>query len=402
MSILTLGPETLVQEYQWLTDLIVSRNGNEQRVALRQIPRQVFKVTYLADSDEEIQYWKSALSDDLSRTWNFPLWHEAVQITAPVTASDVTVFADFTLMDDELGISMVILHPDEVTHEVFFPTLPRLAAEAPLASGSFDNSYPIGSRVIPIEECIINNNSSYAAMTVNAATLSLEFVARTYNALDGKGAAAIPTHTPDVTLRPGAPTVPLLDRRPSSTNAPSVFNEKIERVDYGGIVELFAVADVAAKIVNGRQYLSTGLLERQFWKKFINTIRGQQKSFYTSTHRPDMTIVNQPDIGGTSFTVLDDAPVADFWEDLDSHSELSLQTADGDTQLVTIDPVLTVDNFDGTHTVEFLPALTATSLGSTVDVVSFLELVRLGSDIVSVEYGHVSRKVNLSVRTIEA
>lgn len=402
MSILTLAPEALVQEYEWTTDLVVSRNGNEQRIALRQIPRQTFKVNYLADSDEEIQYWKVTLSRDLNAQWSFPLWHEAVQITAPVTALDVTVFADFTLMDDELGDPvMLILHPDGETHEKFIPVLPRLADEAPLAAGSFANDYPLGSVVIPIEGCFIDNNSSYAAMTNKAATLSLNFVAVNYRAVDGKGAAAIPTHTPDAVLRPGAPTLPLLERRPTSTNAPSVFNENIERIDFGGKIELRTVED-DAKIVNGRQYHSDGLAERQFWKSFINTIRGQQKSFYTSTYRPDMTIVVQPAIGGTTFIVKDDALVAVFWENKDSHSELSIQTADGTTQLVTIDPALTVDNLDGTHTVAFQPALTATPLGSTVEVVSFLELVRLGTDTVSVEYGQVSRQVNLSVRTIEA
>ena len=388
MSITPYIPEELTHTYTWRTSIYTSRNGYEQRVALAQEPRQHFSVGYLADSDEIIQQWRFEFLINLDIDWEFPLWGEAVGITTAVTAGGTTVLADYSLMDSELGSKMLLLHQDGVTYEIF-TVLSRTLTTVTIFSGTFVNSFPLGSVIVPIEFMLIDNNSGYSAMAVNAARLSVNFLAREAREVEAVGAVALSTFN----------SKPVLDRRHKALDDQDVFNEKIERIDFGGRVQLESL-QTRASITNSRSYISRGDDDRQWWKLFMSTVKGMWKSFYCPTYRPDMSVHTQPSVGGTTFKIYDDATVAGGWEFSPAHQNLAVSTADGDTQYVTINQFGTVDNGDGTHTVQFSPALTATTLGSTVTNVSFLELVRLGSDSVGVSYFQDNREVTLSIRTI--
>lgn len=401
MTVLPRPPEGLEHTFEWRTDILTSRNGTEQRFALKDQPRERYSVSYLVDSDEQIQFWKSLLLTHLDFYVAFPMWQEAEPITSAITALDTTIAADFTLMDDTIGSSMLLLHPDEVTYELVTVTLPRAAGLATLASGSIVNDYPLGTLVIPVEDMYLDNGSGYTPMANNAAELDIGLTERNSRGITGKGGVAAPTHQSNVTINPGSIVRPLLERRPYQSGAKEVFSQNLQRIDYGGIIQIESDQDYAG-ITTGRQYLIGSREERQFWKLFLLSIKGQQKSFYTSTYRPDLTIAVQPIQGGTSFDVSEEATMI-TWDNTLSHSELAIETADGDTQYVTIDPAQTVYNAaQGTYTIGFLPALTNTPTGSTVVRISFLELVRLGSDEVKVVHGHTNDILEFTLRTIEA
>lgn len=388
MSILTRGPESMQQTLQWKTDVMISLDGTEQRVALRNLPRQIFRVQYLMDSDLDLQYWKFELSRNLNISWQLPLWAESEKITVPVVGgADSTVDADFTLMDDTFGNQFLLLHPDAETEEVF-TIFGRTDTTATRVAGTFTNSYPLGSVIIPIEPSFTQNNSGYDPFKINAARIGLEMIPLQNRVLEGKGSVALSTYNGKI----------LLDRRPQESK--EVFSQELVRLDFGGKIQI-VTSQVVANITSGRSYKSAGKEDRQFWKLFLNTIKGQQKSFYTSTYRHDMTVVIQPSVGGTTFIVKDDARVADGWEANASHQNLSIETDDGDTQLREIDQGVTDDNGDGTQTIGITAGLTATVPGSTINKVSFLELVRNGSDAIDIQHFHTHRVVKLPVRTIQ-
>lgn len=367
---------------------MIALDGTEQRVALRNLPRQIFLVQYLMDSDLDLQYWKFALSRNLDFSWELPLWAESEKITSPVEGGvDSTVDADFTLMDNTFGNQFLLLHPDAQTAEVFVIS-GRTDTTATRFAGTFTNSYPLGSVIIPIEPSFTQNNSGYEPFKINAARIGLEMVPLQNRVLEGKGSVALSTYNGKT----------LLDRRPQESK--EVFSQELERLDFGGKIQI-ETSQFVANINSGRSYKSAGKDDRQFWKLFLNKVKGQQKSFYTSTYRHDMTVVTQPAVGGTTFIVEDDAQVAGGWESNASHQNLSIETADGDTQLREIDQVVTVDNGDGTQTIGITAGLTATVPGSTILKVSFLELVRNGSDAIDIEHFHTHRVVKLPVRTIQ-
>lgn len=386
MRVLTI-PESFTQTYEWMTRIITGIDGTEQRVALRTIPRQTFNVKHLADSEETIQNWKYMFASSLlSSGTSLPLWAEAEGATA--TASGSTATGDFSFMDDSLvDSSVMMMHPDGVTHETKF-VLSKNATTITI-TGSWDNTYPEGSVIVPIELVYVENNSGYSPAIQNVAVVDVLATSKINRALSGEGSASLSIYNSKV----------VLDKQ-YQPGGNEIFSKRLERLDFGHKIAIDFV-QTRANIVSGRSYTSRGRADRQWWKLFLQTVKGAQKSFYTSTHRDDMTVTIQPSASGSTFRVRDDATVAGGWEHLSSHKHLALEMADGATLYKEIETVNTVDNQDGTHTVSVTSAFpSAPDDQHTITKVSFLELVRLASDKVEIDHYHENRVVKLPIRTI--
>ena len=371
-----------------MTRIITSYDGTEQRIALRTIPRQKFQVAHLADSEETIQSWKYLFVTSLLSTGvALPLWAEAEAVTAPA-AGDVAT-GDFSFMDDSLATSsMLVMHPDGETYETKI-VLSKTATEITI-SGTFANTYPAGSVIVPLESVYVDNNSGYTPMIVNAATVSVNAVSRVNQVVTGEGAPTLATYATKV----------LLDKvyQPGGNET---FAKRVERLDFGHkIAQDFE--QPYSNVISGRSYISRGRSDRQWWKLFLDTVKGAQKAFYTSTHRHDMTVTTQPVASGTTFQVDDSATVATGWVNITSHTHLAFEMEDGTTLYKEIDTgAATIDNGDGTHTVGVLSAFPAAPAEQhTIVKVSFLERVRLASDKIKIEHFHEHREVSLSLRTI--
>lgn len=387
MRVLTI-PESLTQKYEWMTRILSSYNGTEQRIAHRSIPRQTFMVDHLADSDETIQSWKYLfVTSLLSTATSLPLWAEAEGITA--TAAGAVATGDYAFMDDTLAVgSMLFMHPDGETYETK-TILSKTATEITITT-TFANTYPSGSVVVPLESVYVDNNSGYNPGIVNTAKISINAVAIINQVITGEGSAALATYN----------SKPLLDKV-YQPGGDETFNKRVERLDFGHKIAQ-DYEQVYANVISGRSYTSRGREDRQWWKLFLETVKGSQKSFYTSTHRHDMTVTTQPGASGTDFQVGDDATVAGGWENITSHTHMAFEMADGTTLYKQMDVgAATFDNGDGTHTVGVLSAFPAAPTANhTIVKVSFLELVRLASDTVEIEHFHDHRVVKLSIRTI--
>lgn len=394
MRVLTI-PEAIIQEYEWMTRIIMSYDGTEQRIALRTIPRQTFKVDHLADSEETIQSWKYLfVSTLLSSGIALPLWAEAESVTA--TTGGAIATGDFSFMDDSLAVAttqILIVHPDGETYET--QTISSKTATEITITSTFANTYPVGSVIVPLELVYVDNNSGYTPHIVNAATVSINAVAITNKVITGEGAPALSTYNSKV----------LLDKK-YQPGGNETFTKRIDRLDFGHkIAQDFE--QLYSNVVSGRSYISRGREDRQWWKLFLQTVRGAQKAFYTSTHRHDMTVTTQPGASGTSFQVDDSASVASGWENITSHTHMAFEMADGTTLYKQMDVgANTFDNGNGTHTVGVTAAFPAdgggpdVTLPHTIVKVSFLELVRIASDTVEIAHFHDHRVVSLSLRTI--
>lgn len=385
MSLLTLKPDSLQETLSFKTDIITSRNGTEQRIALRTSPRKKYAMSFLADSDEEIQYWKYALASELSsELWQLPLWGEAEELTSPVTAGDTTVQADFTLMDDTLGTQFLLIHPNETTLEVLFFS-GRTATTATRISGTFSDDFPMGSLLVPVERSYTENNSAYSAFVVNAAKMSVVMTPATHRVAGGKGATPITQYNGRN----------VLDQYPLNSGGKEIFSHNRAKLDFGGVVQIESVQDYA-NITSSRLYKSSGNADRQWWKLFLSSVNGPQKAFYCSTYRHDMTVTSQPAVGGTTFGV-SPSSAAEGWDDTTSHRHLAISTADGAVQYKEVDPATTTDS-----SITITTGLVGGAAGSTILKVSFLELVRIASDNIDIEYKtDNTRLIPLTLRTIQ-
>lgn len=131
----------------FLTDIITSLDGKEQRIALRENPRQLFDVEYVLDENDR-QRMQAVLMDWMDNLFGFPLFHEQVELTAAHTAGGTTyAITQGDQVDFRVGGLAAVMSSADVFDVI------RISAVTPTqitASDPSTNSYAIGAKVLPL------------------------------------------------------------------------------------------------------------------------------------------------------------------------------------------------------------------------------------------------------------
>jgi hypothetical protein len=105
------------ESLEWLTDILQAKDGSEQRISVRQIPRQGFRVSCRFESHQDQARLDALLFATQKRTWGLPIWPEAVLHTATITAGATTITVDTTNADFR-DDSMAVIWKSESENEV--------------------------------------------------------------------------------------------------------------------------------------------------------------------------------------------------------------------------------------------------------------------------------------------
>ena len=112
-----VGPQT---EYEWLTSIVESYNGTEQRMQMRDRPRQSITYTYRkGDANvnleepypEEPTAFEHVMFDSLGRVFALPVWEDRTVLRSPVAINDTTVNIDTSGLDLQVG-QLILLWRD--------------------------------------------------------------------------------------------------------------------------------------------------------------------------------------------------------------------------------------------------------------------------------------------------
>lgn len=102
-----------IEFVEFLTDVITSYNGSEQRRALRRFPRENFAVRYLEPDQNRRTTMKNALIGGSGQKLGFPFWHMANRVVAQPIIGDGVIYVDTQYADYQAdGLCMLY---DEVT-----------------------------------------------------------------------------------------------------------------------------------------------------------------------------------------------------------------------------------------------------------------------------------------------
>jgi len=147
-------------------------------------------------------------------------------------------------------------------------------------------------------------------------------------------------------------------------------------------------------------YRRNSVSEWQWLKKFLWTIRGRWKSFWLPTWRNDL--IHQSHAVGELVVLGPDADDGDFfawWPLLREH--LQVVQVDGTTTRVKITNA--VDNLDGTLTLTMVDEseVAVTLSGEDVSLLSWMEICRLESDQVVVDWEANTFSTKITVRVVQ-
>jgi hypothetical protein len=107
----------MTESMEWLTDIIEAHDGTEQRIQVRQAPRQSFDASVMLDNPGELSKLRVAIAAWQHRLWGWPCWHEAVKLGASLPSGSGSIAVDTTTADFRPG-GLAIIHQGPALYEV--------------------------------------------------------------------------------------------------------------------------------------------------------------------------------------------------------------------------------------------------------------------------------------------
>ena len=89
----------MMESLEWLTDIMTSKDGSEQRMSIRPIPRQGFKFDVVLKTEQEQARLDALMFLWAKRTWGVPIWGEMVEHNDNINIGDDTIYFDTTNAD---------------------------------------------------------------------------------------------------------------------------------------------------------------------------------------------------------------------------------------------------------------------------------------------------------------
>lgn len=381
----------VIEKWEWLTDVMVSKDGTEQRAALRSVPRRSQTARLIATTEEEVKANLKRLQFDTSGLIVVPYFAYATEITATALAgtSDLTFQPKYT--DVREGEYAFILTRTGEEELVNFSVLSATGgtADAPLTI-----DVPKGSIIAPAFTSIIKGKPAVDRFAVEHAA-EVRFTSEV-------------AQSRTLFSRPGSlATIEYHDGYPILTERPLVPNETVQdQFDNG--MEVFDYETGDREIVTNWNFVRLEGSRRfmfhhyeqpeivDYWRDFLNEIQGQAKPFLVPTFRADHVLAETPLDQSLTITILG-SDYAALYFPMAPYKRLVLWTAAG-PHYVTVDTVETTAEGNSLCT---LTAPLPVGLEYTqIDHISYLLKVRLNSDTVELEHHALDCYVDLSWRTV--
>jgi hypothetical protein len=371
------------QRYVWRTSILKSWNGYERRVAMLDKPREDYTLGFEL-GNTALQGIRGRLLTSPDGVCLVPVLPEALTVFG-LSGADVTVSASALALVDwaVAGQRVVLLNGDTFEEH----TLQSAGGSTITIEATPTGSFPAHvSAIAPLAHVILEDGQGVARFRVNGGRYELAgrglFVGGTF----GTGAAAFSTLTVQSVARN------IVTQRPL---APGLAQEQsaagIEVLDFGGARDV-EWSRTAGDLVRSYDFLITDDADRQWWKAFLYAARGRQAAFLMPTWGDDLRVHTNP--SGTTLRIYDEPEYAATWFPSLAHRQLQLVATDGTIHYRTV--TAAADLGDGTQALTLGATLTA-----TLASVSFLELVRLQSDTVGIEWSGSTGRLQLTVQTIQ-
>lgn len=276
----------VIERLEWLTDVIPSFSGREQRRGLRMSPRRSFEFGLLLTQGER-RAAENRLHDWQSKQWGVPVWMDAQPLPAALAPGATTIAIDTTTRDFRadgiLGIATDARTFEILQIDAVAPGLITLVA--PVVG-----TWPAGTTVVfPIRPCRMadrmtlqrfDGETSYGRVRFDVADTS-DWTAATESAYRG---------------------LPVLGTAPNWTeDVQQGFERLLQIVDAGtGPVYTDDRAD-GPIITQSHRWLLDGRAQIDAFRQWLYARRGRLSAFWLPTFAQDFALV--ADVGSLALTI---------------------------------------------------------------------------------------------------
>lgn len=270
--------QPMSETLDWLTDVIVAYNGDEQRRVIRSKPRCMFEYTSsLTNKNSSI--CANLLWGNQNRAWGLPLWFDRSTLTSIASASSYSI-ATITANKNFVVGGYAILITDTMTYEVVeivSVTSSSITVVSPLTAtwAAGTNIYPLVVAKMP------------TSVTSRKLTDSVTEIAVTFNA---DPVLTIP-HLPLGTAPTSYNEYEVVLKKPNWAEPLDFTNEfEYAEVDYQtGGTDVFATTDYA-KVARRFSWLLRDRTEIIDFRKLLGRLKGRAKPVYIPTWLEDFEL----------------------------------------------------------------------------------------------------------------
>ena len=384
------APESPLRErLRFLTNILESEDGGEQRIALRGFPRQEFVMDLVREEGAELTRFDNTVFDWQARVFGFPLWYEQTLTTADSTSGATTVSVSSTAYADYRvgGLAAVYISETE------FDVLEVTAFDA--TSVTFDSpttmDYPAGTVVMPVRTCRMTPQVTGARARVGSG--SRRVVMR---CTDNDVGDAFADATPFATYEGSV----LLDD-PNAVDGN--LRESIDRrfLEQDASTGTFDVETPWSQPKRGSAKGFRPKSRRALWetRRLLHFLRGRQVSFWMPTFYKDLVPVEIV-LGGSTNLVIEAAGFAQFVQTTrPNRSVIRLETVSGSEQIRVIRATGSLTQ--GRESVTVTSAWDAGNIDpSDIARITFFERVRLASDDIDIVHINNAGQADISAPVI--
>lgn len=359
--------EPVKETLAWLTDVLASTTGAEQRRALRIAPRRSFEAQVIAEGRERAAF-DLALAGWGAKQWALPIWHDVQWLAAPLAAGAVAISCvaagrDFV----EGGLAMLRGDDALITEAVEISKITAAGLELKRAT---QRAWPVSTRLYPVRSARLAEQPEMARKTdrLIVATVSFDIV----EPCDWTEAAPMETYR----------GLPVYTERPDeSEDLTSQYERLLATLD--NTTGLPAVTDTAGKgfPVRGHRWVLQGVDEHSAQRGLLYWLRGRQRACWLPTHAEDLMLAATA--SGATLTV-ERVGYARFGVGQLGRQDIRIELADGSVLNRRILSAAEVD--DDTETLVLDSDLPAAIDPADVVRISYLALMRLSDDSVEIEH----------------
>lgn len=392
---LSQPPEAPVtEEWEFNTGVMVSNDGSEQRFSLLSAPRRRFQLSYQIDEDVEWREQFGRIFLNAASEFLLPLFPYMTGLDNETLAGETRLYYDPAKTDVRAGENVYIWGRD---YEQFAEVVSLYTDGCEI---DFQVTVDVGPRsstrgrafsIAPVASCLLSNKTRFNMKPVNGL---LPIAARS-NTI--RSSLSRPDSSSSFT---SIGSKMILDRRPLANSSIDI------EVDHGG--DLFDFGTGYASIVTSwdapklsgnrtfRIHRFSDPAEMDWWRDFLEALKGPRVSFRMPTWRPDIEIVGTPANAASSLVFLSSVYSSTFFSAPGGYDYLRIETSSG-VHYAKVTAVAI--NSDGNDVVTISPAVPSGAGWQAVERVSLMPLVRLGGDTVTLRHGPLSTDIEMNIRS---
>ncbi len=378
ITIFQYRPQAPIREtLRFKTDIIRLFDGSEQRIKLREAPRQAFDFTVRTDDDRTRDKINAVLFDWQARVFGVPIWHESEPLGAAIAINDLVITVD-TTTSDYRDDSLVMVYDGNFNFEAL--EIDSFNATSITVKTGFIKAFDtLSSIVMPLRSAYTKPSLQNTRFAIGPSDFAM-----TFDVLDNVDLADIGAVT---TFLGTGQTIakPVLDGlnfMSGNTIGEGIRRKTVELDHQTGPKITFSPWSKGKPLF---QFATEAKSQLETWdfRKLMHFLNGSQTAFYIPTGRRDFKPLADIGDSATGFSI-PNIGWTDFVGSVTPRSDLLILRTDGtqSLHLVTGSSVASEDEETITISPPITPALPLVEL----ERMTILTLSRISDDQVKLEH----------------